>query len=281
MPRPPIDVSRFWSVQSDDLQCTASADYHEHSKINSFPLRFGLEDPKRSAPMMKLINAVGGKSKDYAYCPHYALPATDWAAVRTPLGELLERRRSRRQFVPSHPIPISALATLLNCGAGLSGQLPIGDNMTRPARTHPSGGALYPLEIYPIALNVLDLPPGIFHFDVYGPSLSALSAGDHRPAVKRAFMDDPMALHAAAILVVTAIFIRSRFKYGERSYRFILLEAGHLMQNLVLVGQALGLSVVPMGGFLDRELEGLIDVDGVEESVVYAAMVGTPSEPTA
>ena len=53
-----------------------------------------------------------------------------------------------------------------------------------------------------------------------------------------------------------------------------MLEAGHLAQNFVLAGESLGLSVVPLGGFLDRRVEDILGVDGVEESVVYTLLVG-------
>jgi SagB-type dehydrogenase family enzyme len=73
------------------------------------------------------------------------------------------------------------------------------------------------------------------------------------------------------------MFWRSRFKYGLRGYRFTLLEAGHLVQNVLLSCTALGLAAVPIGGFYDRPVDELLGVDGVNESVVYAVSLGRPS----
>jgi SagB-type dehydrogenase family enzyme len=72
------------------------------------------------------------------------------------------------------------------------------------------------------------------------------------------------------------MFWRSRFKYGQRGYRFTLLEAGHLVQNVVLMCAALDLAAVPIGGFYDRPVDMLLGADGVNESIVYAVCLGRP-----
>ncbi len=84
---------------------------------------------------------------------------------------------------------------------------------------------------------------------------------------------------AAAVILITAVFQRTTFKYGERGYRFALIEAGHVAQNIDLVASALGLPAANLGGFFDRELEMLLDVDGVEQSLVYAVAIGSDPNP--
>lgn len=76
--------------------------------------------------------------------------------------------------------------------------------------------------------------------------------------------------------MITALFWRCRFKYGLRAYRFTLLEAGHVMQNLLLTAQALGLGAVPIGGYYDRRLDEWLGVDGRNESTLYTAAIGIP-----
>jgi SagB-type dehydrogenase family enzyme len=73
---------------------------------------------------------------------------------------------------------------------------------------------------------------------------------------------------------MTDVFWRNQNKYGERGYRYILLEAGHIGQNIYLVSEALGLKCCALGGTRDENLEELVDIDGVTESVVYALAVG-------
>ena len=79
---------------------------------------------------------------------------------------------------------------------------------------------------------------------------------------------------AAAVVFVTAVFWRSRFKYGLRGYRFALLEAGHVAQNVLVAATELAVAALPLGGFYDARVERLLGVDGVDESVVYAIVLG-------
>ena len=79
----------------------------------------------------------------------------------------------------------------------------------------------------------------------------------------------------AVALVVTAMLWRSRFKYGQRGYRFALLEAGHLAQNVLLASEGLDLAAVPVGGFYDRRLAALLAIDGVNEVPLYVLPIGS------
>ena len=84
----------------------------------------------------------------------------------------------------------------------------------------------------------------------------------------------PWVKDAAIGFVMTAVFWRNRNKYGERGYRYVLHEAGHIGQNVYLVSEALGLKCCALGGTRDENLEKFIDIDGVTESVVYALALG-------
>jgi len=269
----PTDVSRFWFVQTEDLRTTPSMDYHEHSKISQYLFDYRPEDPKKTDVMINRINALAGKSKDYSCYEGHPLHARDWSTLDADIGPLLEQRRTRRD-INSYTIPNEDVATLLVRALGVNGELPLNNGETRPLRAHPSGGGLFPLETYAFILDADDLPSGLHHFDPYGPQFRLLDGGDFRDELSAIFMNDPMLDNASMVIVLSGVFMRSRFKYAERGYRFVLLEAGHMMQNLILVGQALDLSVVPLGGYIDRRLESLMNIDGVEESVVYTAVVG-------
>jgi SagB-type dehydrogenase family enzyme len=139
-------------------------------------------------------------------------------------------------------------------------------------RAVPSGGALYPLELYLLARRVGGLSAGTYHLDPFDRALELL--GEGTPDLAGAFVDESVADNAAAIAVVTGVFSRSRCKYGLRGYRFALLEAGHLMQTLLLLTTALGIDALPLGGFYDAALDRLVRANGVDESVVYAVALG-------
>ncbi len=183
------------------------------------------------------------------------------------LQDVLERRRSSL-VARRRPIRLDELAAVLAASYATS---PRGaEGLRRPV---PSGGALYPLELYVVALAVEGVDPGVLHYDPFRHRLSSLGplvTAEARAAVVDATLVD----RASVLLVVTALFWRSRFKYGARGYRFALLEAGHVVQNAVLASTALELSALPLGGFFDRRLDALVRADGLDEATVYGLLLG-------
>ncbi|MGH2970915.1 MAG: SagB/ThcOx family dehydrogenase [Gaiellaceae bacterium] len=188
------------------------------------------------------------------------LPATDLPRPLRPhcsLWSALERRRSRRAFAGE--LGADQLATLLDAAYGIR---------AGNRRTVPSAGALYPLEIH-VAIR----SRGMYRYD---PELHALEEHDlcdPWPALEAACPLPELLENGFAALLLLAVFGRTRFKYGQRGYRFALLEAGHVAQNVALAAAALGLPALPLGGFYDAQLDELVGADGVEESVVYAVIV--------
>lgn len=189
------------------------------------------------------------------------LPAIELTA-RSPRGASLwsaiSGRSSGHDFTGA--LEVDAFATLLLAGYG----------------THavPSGGALYPLEVYVVTRSVTGLPQGVFHLDPERRVLEILHEGDVADELGAAMPAPDLLADASAAIFVTAVFWRTRFKYGLRGYRFALLEAGHLMQNVLLAATALGVTAFPLGGFYDAAVEELLGVDGIDESVLYGAVVG-------
>jgi SagB-type dehydrogenase family enzyme len=188
------------------------------------------------------------------------------------LAQALGARRSERGFA-SGDITFRELATVLHAGYGVT--RPAGRDEPQPLRAVPSGGGLYPLEVYAMLARVEDAEPGLYHLDPLRPALEVLSLGASPLAVlKEAAVYPEIVEGCAATLLITGMFWRSRFKYGLRGYRFTLLEAGHLVQNVLLMCVALGLAAVPLGGFYDRPVDELLGADGVNESVLYCVCLG-------
>lgn len=178
------------------------------------------------------------------------------------LWSTLDLRQSRRSF--GRAVDVREIATLLDAAYGHRGG----------RRTVPSGGGLYPLELYVAAHRVAGLGQGVHRYDSERHSLEEHSPDDPWPSVLDASPTRELVDDGAAALLVLAVFGRTRFKYGVRGYRFALLEAGHVVQNAVLAAAALDLAALPYGGYFDARLDELVGVDGVEESVVYAVVVG-------
>ena len=105
---------------------------------------------------------------------------------------------------------------------------------------------------------------------------AAVVAAHARPVVPAA-LGQEMCAEAAAVFVWTAVFARSKWKYAQRAYRYIYLDAGHIAENLALAAVSLGLGTCPIGALFDDEVNKLLAVDGIEESVVYMSVVGLPA----
>ena len=71
---------------------------------------------------------------------------------------------------------------------------------------------------------------------------------------------------ASACILLVGVLPRIKFKYGERGYRFALLEAGHISQNILLAAESESIGAFSIGGFLDDKLNDMLRLDGVEES---------------
>jgi SagB-type dehydrogenase family enzyme len=141
-------------------------------------------------------------------------------------------------------------------------------------RTAPSAGALYPIETYLEIKSVVDLSPGIYHYDVKGRCLEAVKPGDFSRQLSDAALGQDMIEDAAVVFVFTAIFARSGVKYGERCYRYVYLDCAHIAQNLLLAVSALKLSACPIAALYDQEVNDILGVDGDEESILYMVSVG-------
>jgi SagB-type dehydrogenase family enzyme len=239
--------------------------FHEASRLypNVAPGRLTTLLELAATPELQQTAARSSRTHDHR--PGIDLPTR--AVPGHGLDLLLHRRRSAAARRPE-PMSLGELSVLL-AASYLAAEVSPGV-FRRPI---PSGGALYPLELYTIAVAVDGLERGSYHYHPFRHRLECL-----RPLavadVRAALVDPGLADGAAALLVVTAMFWRSRFKYGARGYRFALLEAGHAIQNALLAATALDLPALPVGGFYDRCLDELVGADGLDEATVYALLVG-------
>lgn len=188
-----------------------------------------------------------------------------------PLWEVIRRRRSQRTF-QDKPLPRKHLSQLLWATQGITAQA-----MGHELRAVPSAGALYPVETYCVLHNVENLEPGLYHYSVRDHQLEQIQKGDFRQDIALAALNQKMAYTANGVFVWTGIFQRSKWKYKQRAYRYVYLDAGHIGQNLALAATALGLGSCQIAALYDHEVNSLLGVDGIEESVLYLSAVGFPT----
>jgi SagB-type dehydrogenase family enzyme len=186
------------------------------------------------------------------------------------IWDVLRRRRSVRRF-QDRSLQEAELSQLLWAAQGITG-----GSQGLKLRTAPSAGALYPVETYLVAHTVEGIEPGVYHYNVAEHALDQLKTGDFRMEITRAALDQEIAYLADIVFVWTAVFERSKWKYKQRAYRYVYLDAGHIAQNVALGAVALGLGSCQIAALYDDEANALLDVDGVNESTIYMTVVGRP-----
>ncbi len=189
--------------------------------------------------------------------------------------QVLLSRRTWRRF-SKRPVELPALATLLGLTWGVQRwfQLP---TLGRVAlKTAPSGGSLHPIEVYVLARRVRGLPPGLYHYAADRHRLELLKRGASPRQISDYMAGQWWYGPASAIMLMTAVFGRTQWKYRTpRAYRTVLTETGHLCQTFCLVATWLGLAPFCSLALADSRIEQDLGLNGVEESVLYVAGVGT------
>ncbi len=205
--------------------------------------------------------------KTYPETVRFSLPPPETAGGKG-LWEALRQRRSERRY-SDKPLSQQDLSQLLWATQGVTAQ-----HRSLALRTAPSAGALYPIETYAVVHSVEDLPAGVYHYHIVSHALEQIEVGNFRTAAAAAALDQSFAGSSALLLIWTAVFDRSKWKYGQRAYRYIYLDAGHIAQNTALAAVALGLGSCQIAALYDDEANRLLHVDGEGESTVYMTAVG-------
>ena len=221
---------------------------------------------ERKLPETRMVS-VPRDVKEYENVPCVLLPKPK-VSGGAPIWDVVRNRRSVRSYSDRY-LDLEELAQLLWATQGITGS--IGGY---PLRASPSAGALYPIETYLLVNRVNNISQGIYHFNVRKFRLELLKGGNFSYAFAEAALGQHMFVKCAVAFVWSAVIDRCRVKYGERAFRYIFMDVGHICQNLYLAATAMGLGCCAVGAFYDDEVNALIGLDGVAESVVYMATVG-------
>ncbi len=160
----------------------------------------------------------------------------------------INSRRTCRDF-DARPLALKDISQILWAGQGIT-------DKKRFLRTAPSGGALYPLDLYLVTGkdSVPGLEEGVFHYIPERQGLKKVDKGDFRKAVALASLGQMWMAEAPVSLVITSEYDRIKGKYGSRGQRYALIEAGHVGQNIFLQAGALGMAAGIVGAFDDNRV---------------------------
>src|ERR1700720_2355367 len=169
------------------------------------------------------------------------------------------------------------LARVLYFSAGITKQ-----------RKHPGGeiyfraaactGALYEIELYVVTGDLAGLDGGVYHFNPADVSLGLLRKGDFRRNLAQATAMEPAVTHAPATIICTGTYWRNAWKYQARTYRHFGWDNGTLLANMLAVSAASGLPTEIVLGFVDTEVNRLLDLDTRHEVSLCLVPIGRISE---
>ena len=192
-----------------------------------------------------------------------SLPGGDGAG----LWDVLRRRRSRRDY-SGGGLSLEELGALAWAAQGVTGGA-----RNAVQRAAPSAGGLHPLDLYAV-LPGPEPAAGIWRYEPDGHRLRPALAGPALGELAKVALGQPFVARSAATFVLTAHPERSAWRYEQRAWRYLYLDAGHVGENLLLAAEALGLGACAIGAFHDSAANELLGVDGTNELVVYMVAVG-------
>lgn len=244
--------------------------FHENTKLNAYKLKllqFNLAKHVRDKDF-KVASVNSGKC--YPTVERINLDVDDQIEMK--LIDAIVSRRSKRNFLNTM-IPFSTLSTIIKYSVGITGQTKV-ENSMLDVRAYPSAGALYPIEVYVVANNVEYLKKGVYHYNVAENCLEYILNLSENDLTNKFNIRDQSIDCAPITILLTAMFHRTIYKYGNRGYRFILTESGHLLQNIALLSTSYGMGTCDIGGYEDDEINEMLGIDGMTESVIGEMALG-------
>ncbi|MEO0191275.1 MAG: SagB/ThcOx family dehydrogenase [candidate division WOR-3 bacterium] len=184
------------------------------------------------------------------------IPLPPLPELRMPLSDTIKARRSIRSFTGDQ-ITLSELSALLFYTGGITG-----DKQGIPLRAAPSAGARHPTELLVVAYRVEGLEPGLYRYDWLHHKLWAQATGDLAKSLEIACLEQEFVGDCSCVIVFTSKIQRTLDRYGERGFRYAVMDSAAAAENLSLVAVALGYGTVWVGAFDD---DAVSDILGLPE----------------
>lgn len=189
------------------------------------------------------------------------------------ISEIIGQRRSVRKYSDEEISP--AELSYLLWATSWARDFRSNEKIELTLRNVPSAGARHPFETYLMITRVKGIKPGLYY---YHPIKHCLVLQNDDPKIKERIFEacfrQEMVNLAAVTFIWTAIPYRTAWRYGQRGYRYLYLDAGHVGQNLHLASEAIGCGTCMIGAYLDEMMNDCLDCDGSDEFVIYVAPVG-------
>jgi len=187
------------------------------------------------------------------------------------LRKAIEERISHRRYSQAS-LSLEELSLLLWLTQGIKS---INEKRAVPLRTVPSAGCRHPFETYLSVNRVAGLEPGLYRFVASTHRLVALRIGaDFNEQLTEVCLGQHQVATSAVTFIWAAIPYRTVWRYSERSYRYLYLDAGHVCQNLHLAAESIDCGVCAIGAYDDNGADALLGFNPPEMFVIYMASLG-------
>jgi len=199
------------------------------------------------------------------------LPKPDSITVKNiNIRTSIEKRQSIRQY-QKIPLSLEELSILLWCTQGVK-EIYSG---SATLRTVPSAGARHAFETYLLINHVSQIQPGLYRFLALDHKLIEINLNPEiANNLASACLGQHFVIECAATFIWTAVPSRMTWRYGERGFRYLFLDAGHVCQNLYLIAEALDCGVCAIGAFSDDEMNQILNLNEKDQFAIYLASVG-------
>lgn len=239
--------------------------YHKNSKKTGTYIPADIRDWRREW--------IDIEHKRYPRLERILLPQSK--KVNVDLFDTIVSRKSGREFTQEN-ISLEILSTLLHYSVGCSEKA---NHLLFEfqRRMYPSAGHRFPVETYVVStITGSELNAGVYHYAPKEHMLEKIKEVHFTEDIKKKLFNEKKIYDAPLYILMTGVFDRTIEKYGERGYRFVLMESGHMAQNFYLVSSALGLNCCSIGGSMlsDSIVEEFLDIDGSNESLIYRMVFG-------
>ncbi len=190
----------------------------------------------------------------------------------TAINAISSNKISRdRDYIPT----LQELSQILYFSAGITKFINYGDH-SHPFRAAACTGALYHIDLYAICGELPDLKAGIYHFDVRFPDmkLNRIRDGDYRGTLANATGEESSIIDAPITIAFTSTFWRNSWKYNDRTYRHCFWDNGTILANTLAEASTLNLPTKLVIGFVDDEVNSLLDIDSAFEATMSLVSLG-------
>jgi putative peptide maturation dehydrogenase len=274
----------------------SSSQWNKYALLDHIMTKWRDRDLRQNIPKdgRTLVDVLAARPERYADMvsdygtppPHFHTLSNPPRTVELPLRrrndglyKVLTDRKTTRSFDANTPLALEDLAQVLYYVWGCHGYCRIREDVTTLKKTSPSGGALHPIEVYPVVRNVTGLEPGAYHYNVENHRLDLVidfAEQEARDWIAEISAGQSYFADAHVAFVMSARFARFYWKYRnhERAYAVIYMEAAHLSQSLYLVCTDLGLGAYVTAAINAENIEERLGFDGIIEGAIAVGGCG-------